>query len=108
MAIRVEANAEAEGDRTLQVRAANDRIAEKAEQLRFQARVPMMCECGDPNCRSLLMIALDEYHAIGEAPHTILTASGHVVDGTDLLKEEPEYDIRRTSPRRRNGDRRLA
>jgi hypothetical protein len=91
----------------LDARAANDRIAEKAEQLRFHSRVPMMCECSDPDCRSLVMISLDEYHAIDEA-HTVLTAPGHRADQTDLVKETPDYHIRRATPDRRNGDRRLA
>jgi len=92
----------------LDARAANDRIAEKAEQLRFHSRVPMMCECSDPDCRSLVMIWLDEYRALGEAPYDILTAPGHEADGTDILKETADYDIRRPSPHRRNGNRRLA
>src|SRR5436853_6501111 len=44
MATRVETRALAEGDRVLEVRAANDRIAEKAEELSFVSRLPMICE----------------------------------------------------------------
>jgi hypothetical protein len=86
----------------LDARAANDRIAEKAAQLRFVSRVPMMCECSDPGCRDLVMITLDEYHAIGEASEIILTASGHDADRADLLDETANYDIRRV--RRRHDD----
>jgi hypothetical protein len=61
----------------LDARAANDRIAEKAEQLRFNSRVPMMCECSAPGCRKLVMIALDDYRAMRRTPHNTLTAPGH-------------------------------
>ncbi len=61
----------------MDARAANDRIAEKAEQLRFNSRVPMKCECSAPGCRELVMIALDDYRAIRRAPKHILTAPGH-------------------------------
>jgi hypothetical protein len=91
----------------LEVRAANDRIAEKAEQLRFVSRVPMICECGDPDCRSLVLISLEAYRAIGN-PYDTLTASGHEADRTDLLRETPDYDIRRANSNRGNGHGRFA
>jgi hypothetical protein len=99
MAIRVEASTPGEGDGALEVRAANDRIAEKAEQLRFVSRVPMLCECSDPACRTLVMITLGEYRAIGERARNILTASGHDADRADLVKETADYEIRRVSHR---------
>lgn len=108
MAIRVLERVDAEGDRALQVRAANDAIADKAAQLRFVSRVPMRCECGDPDCRSLVMIALPDYRTIVEAADTILTASGHGADGTELLNATPGYDVRRTSRPNGNGNRRSA
>jgi hypothetical protein len=61
----------------LDARAANDRIAEKAEQLRFVSRVPMMCECSTPGCRKLVMIGLDDYRAFRRVPNNVLTAPGH-------------------------------
>lgn len=78
MAVRVETRERVEGDdRALDARAANDRIAEKAEQLRFVSRVPMMCECSAPGCRKVVMIGLDDYRAIRRASNNILTAPGH-------------------------------
>ena len=44
----------------MDVRRANDRIAEKAEQLRFVSRVPMLCECSAPDCRTVVLVGLDE------------------------------------------------
>jgi hypothetical protein len=92
----------------LDARAANDRIAEKAEQLRFISRVPMMCECSDSDCRGIVMVWPEEYRALRQDPDNVLTARGHDADRTELLTETPEYDIRRTRRNRRNGDRRLA
>jgi hypothetical protein len=91
----------------LDARAANDRIAEKAEQLRFISRVPMMCECSAPGCRKLVMIALDDYRAIRRDPNKLLTARGHDADRADLLQETPGYDVR-SARRDGNGDRRSA
>jgi hypothetical protein len=43
------------------VRASNDRIAQRAEALHFASRVPMLCECGDPNCRALVLVSLEGF-----------------------------------------------
>jgi hypothetical protein len=86
--------------------AANDRIADKAEQLRFHSRVPMMCECSDTDCRNVVMVWLKDYPALRQDPSKFLTARSHDADQGDLLTETPEYDIRRAS--QRNGERRFA
>jgi hypothetical protein len=92
----------------LDARAANDRIAEKAEQLRFHSRVPMMCECSDPDCRRLVLIWGDHYRQLRQDPRNVLTASGHDGDQTDLVKETADYDIRRASRTRDDGSRHFA
>ena len=79
----------------MDAREANERIADKAEQLRFVSRVPMMCECSDPSCRKVVMVWLEEYRGLRQSPSNILTASGHEADRADPLEETPDYDIRR-------------
>ena len=83
------------------------RIAEKAEQLRFVSRVPMLCECSEPACRAIVMIDLGDYHAIRRAEDAVLTAPGHQVDGAELETQTPQYEVLRVG-RRGNGDRRSA
>jgi hypothetical protein len=58
------------------VHRANDRIAEKAEHLRFVARVPFLCECPDEECETLVLLSLADYHA-ARAAHRPLLAPGH-------------------------------
>jgi len=106
MAVRVDTRERVGGERALDARAANDRIADKAEQLRFHSRVPMMCECSDADCRNLVMVWLKDYRALRQDLSKFLTACGHDVDRGDLLTETPEYDIRRAG--QCNGDRRFA
>lgn len=96
MAFRAHTRMQVEGEsRALNARAANNRIADKAEQLRFHSRVPMMCECSALDCRTIVMVWPEEYRALREDPHNFLTAPGHDVDRTDLLRETPGFDIRR-------------
>lgn len=87
----------------MDARKANDRIAAKAEQLRFVSRVPMLCECGSSSCRTVVMVGLDDYRAIRESK-AYLTAPGHDSDRSELQERKQNYEIRRD----REGDRRSA
>ena len=104
MAIRVTDTAyDTGGSRAMDARKANDRIADKAEQLRFVSRVPMLCECSAPGCRTVVMVGLDDYRAIRESD-AYLTAPGHDAGRSELQERKQNYEIRRE----RNGDRRSA
>src|SRR3954449_13069839 len=69
------------GARAMDARKANDRIAVKAEQLRFVSRVPMLCECSTPGCRTVVMVGLDEYREIRRTEDSFITAPGHAARG---------------------------
>lgn len=87
----------------MDARKANDRIVEKAAQLRFVSRVPMLCECSSPDCRTVVMVGLDDYRAIRDSG-AFLTAPGHDADRSELQERMPDYEIRRET----GGDRRSA
>jgi hypothetical protein len=95
MAIRVEADMNRGGTRAMDARAANNRIAEKAAQLRVVSRVPMLCECGAPDCRTLVLISLPDYRELRDAPDRFLTEPGHPIEGAELEQDRGEYTIRR-------------
>ena len=81
----------------MDARRANDRIAEKAEQLRFVSRVPMLCECGAAGCRTIVLLGLDDFRKIRRSGGTFFTAPGHDTSGAELQQRLPDYDIRRVS-----------
>jgi hypothetical protein len=62
-------------------RLANDRIADQARRYHFVSRVPMMCECGDLDCTTIIPTALDDYRALRRDRHALLTAPGHTRRG---------------------------
>jgi hypothetical protein len=95
------------GSRAMDARQSNDRIAEKAEQLRFVSRVPMLCECSEPSCRTIVMVALADYHAIRRREDAVITAPGHQVERAALETQTSEYEVRRVR-RQDDGDRRSA
>jgi hypothetical protein len=83
--------------RAMDARAANERIADKAERLHFIARVPMICECSSPDCRTLVMIGVEDYRAIRHDHDHVLVAPGRDADQAELLTKAPDYEVRRTS-----------
>ena len=88
----------------MDARKANDRIAAKAEQLRFVSRVPMLCECSAPGCRTIVMVGLDEYREIRRTEDSFITAAGHGLQDAQLEEQTPEYDVRRSSRSRDEDD----
>jgi hypothetical protein len=93
----------------MDARKANDRIADKAEQLRFVSRVPMLCECSRPDCRTVVMVGLDDYREIRRTEDSFITAPGHGADEAELEAQTPGYDIRRSGRSRHDdGSRRSA
>lgn len=88
----------------MDARVGNERIAEKAEALRFLSRVPMLCECSSDECRTIVMIALPEYREIRRKPELIITAPGHDADRVPLHKETPAYEVRRAVLKDGDGD----
>lgn len=83
----------------MDARRANDRIAAKAERLRFVSRVPMICECSDRDCRTVVMVRLEDYYAIRSDEEAILTAPGHATGESHLESETAGYDVRRDDSR---------
>jgi hypothetical protein len=78
---------EAQLTRSEQVRSSNDRIAERAVRLHFVSRVPLLCECSDRGCESIILIALERYAEL--RPRGFLTAPDHAVSGgTPELRED--------------------
>ena len=98
MAIRVERQEPEGSNRTVDARAANDRIAEKARRLQFHSRVPMVCECRTPGCQAILMISLSEYEEIRNDRDSFLTAPGHEIDGAKVVERRSGYEVRRAAP----------
>jgi hypothetical protein len=80
----------------MDARKANDRIADKAELLRFVSRVPMLCECSAPGCRTVVMVSLDDYREIRRTEDSFITAPGHGAGQAELESQGPEYDVRRS------------
>jgi hypothetical protein len=60
-------------------RTANERIRGAAVSHRFfpDQRVPFICECGDSQCREIVMLKLEEYERVRQQPTWFLLVAGH-------------------------------
>lgn len=75
-------------------RAANERIADRAQVLHFLARVPFECECDDEACQALLLIDLDGYREV-RGSGGIATAPGHHVADAAIGLQSRDYWVQR-------------
>jgi hypothetical protein len=88
--------AEVSQERRTRVRAANEKIVEKAEQLGIGGQVPLLCECGDPECSGIALTEAYTLRLVAMQPTWIITGNAHgarfaVSDrdtGEELLREE--------------------
>jgi hypothetical protein len=60
-------------------RDANERVAEKARELKMQDPIPFLCECSDRRCFAHIHLSLAEYGEARSDPKRYLTVSGHEV-----------------------------
>ena len=81
-------------------RAANERIADRAQTLHFVAPVPFICECDDEDCQALLLIGLDAYREL-RSGGGLPTSPGHHVDDADVGQHRSGYWVQHR--RHRNG-----
>lgn len=60
-------------------RSANERLRRAADSHRFRRedRVPFICECGDENCREIVMLTIEDYEHIRSHPTWFLLVAGH-------------------------------
>ncbi|HEY3577143.1 MAG TPA: hypothetical protein VGK68_03985 [Gaiellaceae bacterium] len=92
------------GARAMDARKANDRIAQKAEQLRFVSRVPMLCECSAPACRTVVMVSLSDYREIRLTEDSFITALGHAAENATLESQTGDYEVHRAGRSRGEDD----
>lgn len=69
-------------------RSANERIAEKAEELGWRFPVPFLCECSDTHCFARLSVTLEEYKEARSHPQRYLAAPGHEVVGAFVIEQD--------------------
>lgn len=60
-------------------RDANERVAEKARELKMQGPIPFLCECSDKRCFAHIHVSLAEYDEARSDPERYLTISGNEV-----------------------------
>ena len=67
-------------------RAANERLDAQMEALSLDDRRPVICECSDPDCMTVIDVALNEYRAVREGGYFIV-AIDHEAAGCDRIVE---------------------
>jgi hypothetical protein len=75
-------------------RRANEGIRRAAEQHRFTAPVPFICECPEPTCRELVPVPLEEYEEVRRHPRRFLTVPEHSArEGGEVVATSDGYVV---------------
>ena len=77
-------------------RDANEQIMKRAREYEFSDRVPFLCECGEPTCREILRLTLEQYEEVRRAGTRFLLVPGHeaVVDpSATIVNRTKEYVV---------------
>jgi hypothetical protein len=74
-------------------REVNQRIAEiTADQ--GEAVSEFLCECGRPDCNSVVVLSLAKYQDLRARGDLFVSATGHCVEGVDrLVESRDEFDV---------------
>ena len=91
-----DASAEKVARNNASFRAANEGIAEAAEEhgLDDGRPVPFICECSDPRCTEIILLTLTEYKRVRSSSRWFAHASGHdsdLPDAVRLLEDHQRY-----------------
>jgi hypothetical protein len=74
-------------------REVNERIAEITLGQR-EAASGFVCECGQPDCASVVQLSLADYQGLRERGDFFIAATGHCVEGVDRLVESQDgFDV---------------
>src|SRR5262249_59162763 len=77
-------------------RDANERIKSAAEEYEVGGPIPFICECADPECRSVVLLTMSEYEEIRAQPNHFLNLPGHdeiAAGHTETVRTAPSYIV---------------
>jgi hypothetical protein len=77
-------------------REANERIRAVAGDWEMEGMLPVLCECADTTCTTVVRMRAREYEAVREDPRHFINAPGHNASGggwAQVIAEREGYEI---------------
>jgi hypothetical protein len=74
-------------------REANNRIADRAVELDWRGPLPLLCECDDRRCFTLVRVTLEEYESVRAHPEQYLMRPGHQLAGGFAVEENERLAV---------------
>lgn len=68
-------------------RRANERLLDAVQdRVDGRRRIPFLCECLDPSCRSTVELTIEQFGALKEEPNRFAIVTGHPrIDGDEVV-----------------------
>jgi len=75
-------------------RRANEDLEQKAQALTFGAEpTPYLCECEDPRCTEVIMLARSDYEAVRSNPRRFFIVPGHDAPEDRVIGGSDEFSV---------------
>jgi hypothetical protein len=73
-------------------REANEAIRSTAETWDMEGLLPVLCECADTSCTTILRLTPEEYEGVRADPRTFINAAGHHVSAQGWARVVAEHE----------------
>jgi len=75
-------------------RRANEDLEQKAQALAFgHEATPYLCECEDPRCTEVVMLARLDYEAVRSDPRQFVIVPGHDAKEDNVVEERDGFNV---------------
>jgi hypothetical protein len=72
----------------------NENLEQKAQALGFgEQPTPYLCECEDPRCTEVVMLARLDYEAVRSDPRLFFIVPGHDAEEDEVLEERDAFHV---------------
>jgi hypothetical protein len=75
-------------------RRANEDLERKAQEWSFgEQPTPYLCECQDPGCTEVVMLARSDYEAVRDNPRRFVIVPGHDVPEDQVVRRQDGFNV---------------
>jgi len=78
------------GETSSLFRAANARIEQRSGEIGFPGKTPLLCECADETCSTIVPLSSEDYARVRAYPARFLVVPGHA-PAAEVVERQPGH-----------------
>ncbi len=79
-----------DGETSSLFRAANARIEQRSSEIGFGGKTPLLCECADERCSTIVRLSSEDYARVRAQPAHFLVVPGHA-PAAEVVERQPGH-----------------